>query len=193
MADKKLKPLSDKQERFIAEYLIDLSATQAAIRAGYKSSGARASASENLAVPEIRERIDAARARLAANSEITAEKVLKEYGRIAFADIRKMMEWDAESASFVPSQLMDDDTAAAVQSVKAKTRHTYDKEGNRETTIELEIKAHSKQAALDSISRTLGTYAPEKMTITLDQAMKIVAGASDAEILAATGEPDNAD
>lgn len=50
--------LTAKQQRFCDEYLIDLNATQAAIRAGYSEKNARNIASENLAKPNIREYID---------------------------------------------------------------------------------------------------------------------------------------
>lgn len=55
MAEKKL---TAKQQRFCDEYLIDLNATQAAIRAGYSEKTARNIANENLTKPDIREYID---------------------------------------------------------------------------------------------------------------------------------------
>lgn len=155
--------LTPKQDRFVLEYLIDLNATQAAIRAGYSEKTAQEQSSRLLSNVMVAEAIEKARLKLAAKLEITAERVLAEYAKIGFADIRKMMTWDDERACFVPSTAIDDDTAGAIQSVKSKTRHTYDKEGNRETTIELEIKAHDKKGALDSISKTLGTFAPDKI------------------------------
>lgn len=51
--------MTAKQQRFCDEYLIDLNATQAAIRSGYSEKNARNIASENLAKPYIREYIDA--------------------------------------------------------------------------------------------------------------------------------------
>ena len=54
--------LTAKQERFCEEYLIDLNATQAAIRAGYSVESAGSIGSENLTKPEIRARIDTAMA-----------------------------------------------------------------------------------------------------------------------------------
>ena len=45
--------LTPKQRRFVDEYLIDLNATQAAIRAGYKKNTARQIGSENLSKPAI--------------------------------------------------------------------------------------------------------------------------------------------
>ncbi len=49
--------LTDKQEMFCREYLIDLNATQAAIRAGYSVKTANRTASENLSKPDIQNRI----------------------------------------------------------------------------------------------------------------------------------------
>lgn len=51
--------MTAKQKRFCDEYLLDLNATQAAIRAGYSEKNARNIASENLAKPNIKEYIDA--------------------------------------------------------------------------------------------------------------------------------------
>ena len=50
--------MTAKQQRFCDEYLIDLNATQAAIRAGYSEKTARNIASENLAKPNIKEYIE---------------------------------------------------------------------------------------------------------------------------------------
>ena len=52
--------LSQKQQLFIEEYLIDLNGTQAAIRAGYNPNTARQIAAENLTKPYIRKAIDKA-------------------------------------------------------------------------------------------------------------------------------------
>ena len=49
--------LTDKQEMFCREYLVDLNATQAAIRAGYSDKTARSVGNENLTKPDIEKRI----------------------------------------------------------------------------------------------------------------------------------------
>lgn len=61
--------LTDKQKRFIDEYLVDLNATQAAIRAGYSPKTARAVGSENLTKPVI---VDEIKARLDGITQKTA-------------------------------------------------------------------------------------------------------------------------
>ena len=53
------KKLTAKQQRFCDEYLIDLNATQAAIRAGYSKNTARAIGAENLTKLDIKNYIDA--------------------------------------------------------------------------------------------------------------------------------------
>lgn len=70
--------LTPKQERFVAEYLVDLNATQAAIRAGYSAKRADALGYENLRKPEIAAAVEAAMAERAASCKRTAEQVLKD-------------------------------------------------------------------------------------------------------------------
>ncbi len=75
MSTKKLTP---KQNRFVDEYLIDLNATQAAIRAGYSPRTARAIACENLAKPDIQEAIALAKQARAEATKIDSEWVLRQ-------------------------------------------------------------------------------------------------------------------
>ncbi len=70
--------LTPKQERFVDEYLVDLNATQAAIRAGYSPRTARAIASENLAKPDIQEAIALAKQARAEATKIDSEWVLRQ-------------------------------------------------------------------------------------------------------------------
>ncbi len=69
--------LTAKQQAFCEEYLIDLNATQAAIRAGYKPDNARQVASENLSKVDIADKISELQAKRSAKTEITAEWVLR--------------------------------------------------------------------------------------------------------------------
>ena len=70
--------MTPKQEAFVREYLIDLNATQAAIRAGYSVDTARAIGSENLSKPDIADAIAEAQAERAEKCEIDALWVLQE-------------------------------------------------------------------------------------------------------------------
>ena len=68
--------MTAKQERFVAEYLIDLNATQAAIRAGYAEKGAAVEGCRLLAKPKIADAVAAAQAERAKRTEIDQDYVL---------------------------------------------------------------------------------------------------------------------
>lgn len=70
--------MNAKQTRFVEEYLIDLNATQAAIRAGYSEDTARAIGSENLSKPYIKDAIDKAIAARSESTQIDAAYVLRQ-------------------------------------------------------------------------------------------------------------------
>lgn len=78
--------LNSKQQRFVEEYLIDLNATQAAIRSGYSPKTARAIGCENLAKPDIADAIAAAQEARSKRTLITADQVL-----------RDLQDWGAEA------------------------------------------------------------------------------------------------
>lgn len=77
--------LTEKQKRFVAEYLVDLNATQAAIRAGYSEKTAGSVGNENLKKPEIQEALQKAIKDRESRTEITQDKVLGELGKVAFS------------------------------------------------------------------------------------------------------------
>ena len=68
--------MTPKQQRFVDEYLIDLNATQAAIRAGYSEKTAQVIGSENLSKPMIAAAVAAAQAERSERTEITQDYVL---------------------------------------------------------------------------------------------------------------------
>ncbi len=71
-----MNKMTAKQERFVAEYLIDLNAKQAAIRAGYAEKGAAVEGSRLLATPKVATAVAAAQAARAERTEITQDFVV---------------------------------------------------------------------------------------------------------------------
>ena len=69
--------LTDKQKRFIEEYLVDLNATQAAIRAGYSEKTAYSIGEENLKKPEIKRAIEDAQLKRSSRIQITQDDVIR--------------------------------------------------------------------------------------------------------------------
>ncbi len=86
----KKKELNHKQQKFCDEYLIDLNATQAAIRAGYKKTSAVAIGYENLRKPYISEIIQEKRKSLQERTELNQEMVLLNLKKIADACMDKI-------------------------------------------------------------------------------------------------------
>lgn len=78
-----MSPLTPKQQRFVQEYLVDLNATQAAVRSGYSPKTAEQQGSRLLGNAKVAAAVAAGRKRLAAKLELTAEKVLADIERIA--------------------------------------------------------------------------------------------------------------
>lgn len=84
--------LTPKQQRFVDEYMVDLNATQAAIRAGYSPDTARQMGAENLSKPVIQAAIAEARREQQERTGISADKVLREVAYVALADARELVE-----------------------------------------------------------------------------------------------------
>ncbi|WP_454731493.1 MULTISPECIES: terminase small subunit [Cupriavidus] len=85
--------LTEKQLRFVDEYIVDLNGTQAAIRAGYSTRTARTIAAENLTKPALVAAIQAAMDARSERTQITADQVLKRWHQIAFADANDLIEY----------------------------------------------------------------------------------------------------
>lgn len=141
--------LTKKQKLFVEEYLIDLNATQAAIRAGYSPDTAKEIGCENLTKPNIRNAIDKAMADRSRRTGINQDRILMELAKIALVNPEKVVNFD-EATIREDAQPED---LAAVASVKVKRFPTKDGEG-----IEREIKFYDKTKALDLAGRHLGMF-----------------------------------
>ena len=86
--------MTEKQKRFVEEYLIDLNATQAAIRAGYKVDNAQQVGSENLSKLVVREAIEQALAERSRRTGINQDRVVQELAKIAFVKITDVVNDD---------------------------------------------------------------------------------------------------
>ena len=152
MKDKKL---TNKQQRFVDEYLIDLNATQAAIRAGYSSKRADAIGYENLRKPDIETAIQRAMSERAKRTEITQDIVLKELGRLGFSDIRKYFY---EDGTLKAIHELDDDAAAAVASVEVEELFEGKGEDREHIGYTRKFKFWDKNSALEKIGKHLKMF-----------------------------------
>lgn len=139
--------MTNKQKRFCEEYLIDLNATQAAIRAGYSPDSAASIGSENMQKPDIRARIDRDMAERSKRTGVNADRIIRELARIAFIDPNKVVDMNTAT---VLEDVSEDDTAA-IAAVKVKTIPTADGEG-----VEREVKFNDKLKALELLMKHQG-------------------------------------
>ncbi|MBE6723145.1 MAG: terminase small subunit [Ruminococcaceae bacterium] len=141
--------MTNKQKRFCEEYLIDLNATQAAVRAGYSTSTAGAIGAENLKKPQIRACIDKALAEQSKRTGVTADRVVRELAKVAFVNSADVVDFN--SATVKPDASKDN--TAAIASVRVKTIPTKDGDG-----VEREIKLADKLKALELLGKRYGLF-----------------------------------
>ncbi|MFT4107731.1 MAG: terminase small subunit [Lacrimispora sp.] len=152
--------LTKKQKLFVEEYLIDLNATQAAIRAGYSSDTAKVIGSENLTKPDIRTRIDKAMAERSRRTGVNSDRVVQELAKIAFVNAVDVI--DPKTATVKEGALPED--TAAILSVKVKT---FGEDG-----LEREIKMADKIKALELLGKHMGMF-KEKVDLTVQTSQKL--------------------
>lgn len=147
--------LTAKQQRFVDEYLIDLNATQAAIRAGYSEKTAFSIGTENLRKPLIQKAIQQRKQAREQRTEITQDRVIQELAAIGFSratDYARIVP--GGGVDFVSTDDLTESQKAAVVSIK-------------ETQNGTEIRLADKLKALELIGKHLGMF--DRNTNGIDQ------------------------
>lgn len=137
--------LTEKQKRFCEEYLIDLNATQAAIRAGYSSETAAEIGSQNLTKLNIRARIDAEIAERSKRTGVTADRVVRELAKLAFVNATDVL--DTERGGVLKGASRED--TACISTVRVKAGADF---------VEREIRLCDKAKALELLGKHLGMF-----------------------------------
>lgn len=159
--------MTPKQEQFVREYLIDLNATQAAIRCGSKAKRADQAGHEYMSNPEIKAAIDAAMQKRAFKTEITAERVLKEIACMAFYDPAELIEIERSpeaDEALENAQLSDD--GKVITGIRCAQDIKHLPEGIRRAIVgwsydrnqNFTIKLADKGKAIDQLARHLSLY-----------------------------------
>lgn len=158
--------LTEKQARFVAEYLVDMNATEAAKRAGYSEKTAYSIGFENLRKPEIQEAIQAAMAERAKRTEITQDMVLRELAKVAFSN---GTDFARVVSTPTPTTIVDEEgkvqqVLRSVQRVElVDTDHlSPDKRAAiasiKEGKFGIEVKSYDKVKALELLGQHLGLF-----------------------------------
>ena len=141
-----MSKLNERQKLFASEYLVDLNAEAAAIRAGYSPKYARGNAHKLVANSCISNAIAVAMADRSKRTGVNADRVIEELAKIAFINAADVI--DPETATVKAGALPED--TAAIQSVKVKT---FGEDG-----LEREIKIADKIKALELLGKHLGMF-----------------------------------
>lgn len=136
--------LTAKQKAFVLEYLCDLNATQAAIRAGYSERTAEVQASRQLSKVNVQAAIQEALQAREKRTLITQDRVLAELGKIGFSDLKDFMEFGPDGVSL--KQDADVDGAVVAEVSETATQLGSSKK----------IKLHDKMKALELLARHMG-------------------------------------
>ncbi len=151
------KKLTAKQLRFVEEYIIDLNATQAAIRAGYSKKTAYSIGQNLLKKVEIQKLLVSAKLKRSERTEVTAGRVIAELAKIGFSDIRKTL---SKNGNLISPAAWDDQTAGAISSIEVVTRPTAAKDEDGNTIVEHlhKINTISKTPALIQLGKHVGLF-----------------------------------
>lgn len=146
------KGLTPKQRAFVDEYLKDFNATQAAIRAGYAKRAAGQTGNENLNKPEIKALIDASIEARSRRTLVTADRVLEQYARMAFFDLRTI--YDSNGNLLPVSDWPDEAASAAIAGVDV----VEVKEEDGTYSLVKKVKLVDRRGALQDIAKHLGMF-----------------------------------
>lgn len=150
--------MTPKQARFAAEYIVDLNASQAALRAGYSKKTAHSQGSRLLQNAEVQAEIQRQMARREAKTAITQERVLQEIACFAFGDIRRIFD-DETGALKHPSQ-WSREAAASIASVEVVTRKAPGPGDGEDAEVEYvhKIKMVDKKGGLELLGKHLAMF-----------------------------------
>lgn len=109
------QPLTPRQQRFVVEYLKDLNATQAAIRAGYSTKNAEHNGARLLGNVGIKAAISAAQAPVLEQAQLSAVRTLEEVRRIAFSNIKALFD---AAGNLKDMNVLTEEEAACIASVE---------------------------------------------------------------------------
>ncbi len=147
--------LTDKQRRFVDEYLVDLNATQAAIRAEYSEKTAYSQGQRLLKNVEIQAAIQQRQKELSKKTSITQERVLLEYAKIAFFDPRKLFQDNGQPKDITT---LDDDTAGALAGLDVLEEYEGRGRDREFVGYTKKYKIADKLRALEALGKHLGLF-----------------------------------
>lgn len=161
--------LTEKQQRFVDEYLIDLNATQAAIRAGYSAKTADVQGSRMLRNVKVQQAISEAMAERSKRTGVNQDRVVLELAKIAFVKMTDIVD----NQGRIKSSATEYDLAC-IEFMKYK-----ESESDTGSSVEREVKISPKLKALELLGKHLGMW-NDKLDVNITQPI-VISGSDDLE------------
>ena len=149
---------ADRRALFVAEYLIDRNATQAAIRAGYSPHTAKQQGSRLLTNADVWGAIEEQAARTMAKLEVSRERVIAGLANIAFANVLDYGHVTEDGHFDVDLSKATYGQMAAVREIIGTSRSTTADDGTEQVERQIQIKLADKRKALVSLGKHLGLF-----------------------------------
>jgi phage terminase small subunit len=149
-AGRRVGELTDKQRRFIAEYLVDSNATQAAIRAGFSRKTAHVQGPRLLGKVSVRAEVDRRQKAIERRLEVSAQAVLGEYAKVGGSRITDYLRFGPKGVTIRASDDIPERQLDAISEVSERIGPG----GQRLVTLKL----HNKLGALDAMGKHLGLF-----------------------------------
>lgn len=152
--------LNKKQKLFAKEYLVDLNASAAAERAGYSKKTAGAIGHKLLKITQIQSAISGAMIDREKNTGVTADRIVLELAKVAFADIKHYVVVDEGGGIKIKLfSDMPDGASGAIKAIKENRAIKEDADGNQVTVYDkTTYEMHDKMKALELLGRHLGMF-----------------------------------
>jgi len=167
MASKKIRKrnrkLTPRQKRFVQEYLVDLNATQAAIRAGYSQKGAETRGSELLRNRKVAAAVRVAKEKREERTEVTADKIVRELAQIAFNDMANYLTIDEDGVPRLDFSRMPEGATKDIQEL-TQDIHVEGRGDEAEPVKRTRFKLYSR---LDALKKLLDHVAPPRASMEL--------------------------
>ncbi len=159
--------MNPKQTRFVQEYLIDLNATQAAIRAGYSKKTAQMQSSRLLSKGMIQAAVAEGQATIAEKLEITVESVARELALLGFADMGTYIALGAgETTVRLDWSDLPEGATRCIQEI-TQEEHTGGKGHETGEIRRTKFKLYDKKGSLELLGRHLGMF-NDKLALGVD-------------------------
>lgn len=149
--------LTPKQEMFIAEYLIDLNGTRAAIASGYSAKTAESQASRLLSNVKVAAVIAERQEKRLAKLEITAERVLREIALMGFCNMLDYVTIGKDGQADIDFSNLTREQAAAIQEITVDTTGGAG-DGERRLVLRNKFKLGDKRGSLELLGRHLKLF-----------------------------------